>query len=164
MDQHQQMMDKFLAERQHEADDLKMQHEKDIADCRKTLSAEYEAKIQEVETHYSEEIEKLKLDLQVMLEQKETAQGHRVKVIPDVMEISPELVSMETSEVTGHKETDVTSLEEDSGPSDIDNSLLGVKGSHAAAIAEIEAEYEKKLQELRDGRCFAMAGVLIYTV
>ena len=162
MDQHQQMMDKFLAERQHEADDLKTQHEKDIADCRKTLSAEYEVKIQEVETHYSEEIEKLKLDLQVMLEQKETAQGHGVKVTPDVvMEISPELVSMETSEVTGHKETDATSLEEDSGPSDIDNSLLGVKGSHAAAIAEIEAEYEKKLQELRDGRCFAVPGVLI---
>jgi hypothetical protein len=43
MEQHQELMDKFIVERQAEADDLRMQHEKDIAECRKTIIEEYDA-------------------------------------------------------------------------------------------------------------------------
>ncbi|KAK3108267.1 hypothetical protein FSP39_004477 [Pinctada imbricata] len=149
-DIHQQTLDQVIKEHRQEADELKLQHERDVAECRKTLSDEYQAKIQEMEHHYNDEIEKLKLDLQVMVEQKELAQNNPVKDVPVTMETAS-VVTMGAGDLSQQEGQGVPTGDIEVDSSDLSNSLPGVKGSHAAAIAEIEAEFEKKLNELKEG-------------
>jgi hypothetical protein len=81
MEQHQELMDKFIVERQAEADDLRMQHEKDIAECRKTIIEEYDAKINELEQNQESESVRLKEEM--------------AKIVPAVADESPVLDSQE---------------------------------------------------------------------
>jgi len=149
MEQHQELMDKFIAERQAEADDLRMQHEKDIAECRKTIIEEYDAKINELEQNQESEIVRLKEEM--------------AKIVPAVADESPVL---ESQEPVDKPDQDGGSTEGgDDLPSDpevvkqrssaeMDDSIEDLRETHTAIIARIEAEYEEKLKRIKEGNLF----------
>ena len=149
MEQHQELMDKFIVERQAEADDLRMQHEKDIAECRKTIIEEYDAKINELEQNQESEIVRLKEEM--------------AKIVHAVADESPILDSQEPVD---EPDQDGGSTEggDDlpSGPevvkqrssAEMDDSIEDLRETHTAIIARIEAEYEEKLKRIKEGNLF----------
>ncbi|XP_063421715.1 A-kinase anchor protein 9-like isoform X4 [Mytilus trossulus] len=146
MEQHQELMDKFIGERQAEAEELRMQHEKDISECRKTIIDEYDARISELEQNQELEISKLKEELTKIVSEPE-----------DVAAVKSEESTQKTDE---ELETDDETREADL-PSDPevarrrsseekDNSIEDLRDTHTSIIARIEAEYEEKLKRIKE--------------
>ncbi|XP_052094804.1 A-kinase anchor protein 9-like isoform X6 [Mytilus californianus] len=163
MEQHQELMDKVTAERQAEAEELRMQHEKDISECRKTLIDEYDARISELEQNQEIEISKLKEEL--------TKIAFKPDDIPAIKsEESTEKTDQELEKEEQTREQDLPSdqeLEKEEQtrepdlPSDPevarrrsseekDNSIEDLRDTHTAIIARIEAEYEEKLKRIKE--------------
>ena len=150
MEQHQELMDKLIGDRQAEAEELRIQHEKDISECRKTIIDEYDARISELEQNQELEISKLKEEL--------------TKIVSEPEDV-PAIKSEEPTQVTEQElETDEDTREPDL-PSDPevarrrsseekDNSIEDLRDTHTSIIARIEAEYEEKLKRIKEGKLF----------
>ncbi|XP_071157946.1 A-kinase anchor protein 9-like isoform X3 [Mytilus edulis] len=146
MEQHQELMDKFIGERQAEAEELRMQHEKDISECRKTIIDEYDARISELEQNQELEISKLKEELTKIVSEPED-----VPAIKSEEQIQKTEQELETEEET--REPDLSSDPEVArrrSSEEKDNSIEDLRDTHTSIIARIEAEYEEKLKRIKE--------------
>lgn len=142
-------MDKLVAERQAEAEELKIQHEKDIAECRQTIIQEYEVKITELEQNQESEISRLKEEMAKIV----PLSAEEVQTVEAEVKVEP--VNQEPVKEEEVEEIDLPSDPETArrrSSADKDDSIEDLRETHTAIIARIEAEYEQKLQRIKEGK------------
>ncbi|XP_033761449.1 nucleoprotein TPR-like isoform X2 [Pecten maximus] len=120
---------------QQELDDLQSQHESDIADCRKTLQAEFDGRLLELEQLHLEEMSKLQQEL--INSSSESAPAESKQEAPDS-------VSAEVD----NTHADLVAQEMESLNEKHKNDLASLESHYDAKIKELEDKYSGEINEL----------------